>query len=155
MFVFRTWIFMFVLDIYVCDDICDVYVVSFVCLDGIENTNKKVYTGHFAECYTRQRGALPSVRAIALGREAKPRHRYSFFTECCGPRTRQRGTLCRVSYRALGKEPDKGTRWWILCRVLVGRHSAKAPSPSPQHRDDCFSLPSTDWHSAKSLSSAQ
>jgi hypothetical protein len=33
---------MFVLDIYVCDDICDVlcdicdvYVVSFVCLDGI------------------------------------------------------------------------------------------------------------------------
>jgi hypothetical protein len=22
---------------------------------------KKVYTGHFAECYTRQRGSLPSV----------------------------------------------------------------------------------------------
>jgi hypothetical protein len=32
---------MFVLDIYVYDDICDVYVVSFVCLDGIEKTNKK------------------------------------------------------------------------------------------------------------------
>ena len=38
MFALRTWIFMFVLDIYVCDDIydiCEVYVVSFVCLDGI------------------------------------------------------------------------------------------------------------------------
>jgi hypothetical protein len=50
MFVLRTWIFMFVFDIYVRDDICDVYVVSFVSLDGIEKTNKKVYTGHFAEC---------------------------------------------------------------------------------------------------------
>jgi hypothetical protein len=27
---------------------------------------KKVYTGHFAECNTRQRGALPSVRVITL-----------------------------------------------------------------------------------------
>jgi hypothetical protein len=35
-------------------------------------TNKKVYTGHFAECYTRQRTSLPSVRIIALGREATP-----------------------------------------------------------------------------------
>jgi hypothetical protein len=26
MFVLRTWIFMFVLEIYVCDDICDVYM---------------------------------------------------------------------------------------------------------------------------------
>jgi hypothetical protein len=56
-------------------DICDVYVISFVCLDGIEKTNKKVYTGHFVECNTRQRGALPSVRAIALDREATPGHR--------------------------------------------------------------------------------
>jgi hypothetical protein len=71
---------------YICDNFCD---VSFVCLDGIEKTNKKVCTGHFAECYTRQRGML-----------------------------------CRVPYRALGKEPDKGTRWRILCRVLADRHSA-------------------------------
>jgi hypothetical protein len=109
---------------YICD-ICDVYVVSSVCLDGIEKTNKKVYTGHFAECYTRQRTSLTSVRAIALGREAMPRHRYSFFVECCVSGTRQRGTLCRVPHRAHDKEPDKGTRWSILCRVLVGRHSAK------------------------------
>jgi hypothetical protein len=111
---------MYICDI--CDDIC---YVSFVCLDGIEKTNKKVYTGHFAECYTRQRGTLPSVRAIALGREAIPGHRYSFFAECCGPGTRQRGKLCRVPPRALVKDPDKGTRWWILCRVQVGRHSTK------------------------------
>jgi hypothetical protein len=50
--------FMFVLSIYVCDDICDIYVISSVCVDGIQKTNKKVYTGHFAECQghnTRQR----------------------------------------------------------------------------------------------------
>jgi hypothetical protein len=91
----------------ICDNIND---VSFVCLDGIEKKIKKVCTGHFAECYTRQRGALPSVRAIALGKEPIPGHRYSFFAECGGPGTRQRGALCRVPYRALGKEPNKGTR---------------------------------------------
>ena len=41
--------------------ICDIYVISSVCVDGIQKTNKKVYTGHFAECNTRQRGSLPSV----------------------------------------------------------------------------------------------
>jgi hypothetical protein len=80
--------------------ICD---VSLVCLDGIEKTNKKVCTGHFVECYTRQREGLPSVRAIALDKEPIPGHRYSFFGECGGPGTRQRGTLCRVPDRALGK----------------------------------------------------
>jgi hypothetical protein len=33
--------------------------------------------------------------------------------------------FCRVPPKALGKEPDKGTRWWILCRVQKGRHSVK------------------------------
>jgi hypothetical protein len=86
---------------YICDDICD---VSFVCLDGIEKQIKRCIPV-----------TLPSVRAIALGREAIPGHRYRFFAECCGPSTRQRGKLCRVPPRALDKEPDKGTRWWILC----------------------------------------
>jgi hypothetical protein len=36
---------------------------------------KKRYTGHFAECNTQQRGALPSVKVIALGKERIPRHR--------------------------------------------------------------------------------
>jgi hypothetical protein len=96
MFVLRTCILMFVLDIYICDvyicDICDdIYNVSFVCLDGIEKTNKKcVYWSlcrvlhsakrGFAECQdhsTRQKkqdlstgiGSLPSVVALALGKE--------------------------------------------------------------------------------------
>jgi hypothetical protein len=43
---------------------------------------KKVCTGHFAECYTRQRGSLPSVRTIALGKEPRPGHLYRFFPEC-------------------------------------------------------------------------
>jgi hypothetical protein len=106
---------------------------------------KKVHTGHFAECYTRQRGSLPRVKTIALGKEPRPRHRFRFFAECnvCG--TRQRGTLCRVPHVALGKEPHMrtlpggplpsvpgGTRQrWNLCRVLLGRHSAKVtPLPS-------------------------
>jgi hypothetical protein len=89
--------------------ICDIYVISFVCVDGIQKTNKKVHTGHFAECYTRQRGSLPSVKTIALVKEPRPRHRYRFFAECnvCG--TWQRGTLYRVSHVALGKEPDMRT----------------------------------------------
>jgi hypothetical protein len=70
---------------------------------------KKVYTGHFAECDTRQRGALPSVRAIALGKEPRLGHMYRFFAECNVSGTRQRSTLCRVPYQALGKVPDMGT----------------------------------------------
>jgi hypothetical protein len=128
-----------------------------------------VCTGHFAECYTRQRGGLPSVSVIALGKEPRPGHRYRFFAECGGPGTRQRGRLCRVPHTALGKEPDKWTRWWVLCRVLDGRHSAKGnffaechlehsakmSSPSPHRCDVGFSLPSTPWHSAKSVPSAR
>jgi hypothetical protein len=82
-------------------------------------------TGHFAECDTRPRGALPSVRVITLDKVPIPEHRYSFFVECRGPDTRQRDTLCRVPQRALDKEADKGTHWRIICRVIVGRHSAK------------------------------
>jgi hypothetical protein len=101
--------------------------------------------GHFAECYTRQRVALPSVRTIALGKEPRPGHRYRFFAECSGSGTRQRSSLCRVSYKALGKEPDMRTpltdslpsadrqtldkgNSFAECHL---RHSAKTPSPSP------------------------
>jgi hypothetical protein len=82
------------LAIYVCDDICDVYmwyiyVISFVCVDGIQKTNKKIYVGHFAECYTRQRDALPSVRVITLDKEHRPGHRFRDFAECYVAGTRQ------------------------------------------------------------------
>jgi hypothetical protein len=126
---------------YICD-ICEIY---FVCLDGIGKTNKKVCTGHFAECDTRQRGTLPSVRTIALDKEPRPEHRYRFFVECSGSGTRQRSTLCRVSYKALGKELDMGTPLTYFLpsagRQTLGKgnsfaechlgHSAKTPSPSP------------------------
>jgi hypothetical protein len=104
-----------------------------------------VYTGHFAECDTRQRGALPSVRGIAFGKEPRPGHQYRFFVECSGSDTRQRTTLCRVPYQALGKVPDRMTHLadslpsavrqtlgkvnsFVECRL---GHSAKTPSPSP------------------------
>jgi hypothetical protein len=120
---------------------------------------KKVYTGHFAECNTRQRGALPSVWVITLGKEHRPGHRLRFFAECYVAGTRQRGRLCRVPYRTLGKEPDMGTlpggffaecpKWHSAkmdslpsaARKTLGKdnffaechkgHSAKPPSPSP------------------------
>jgi hypothetical protein len=120
---------------------------------------KKVPTSHFAECNTRQRGSLPSVKTIALGKELRPGHRYRFFAECNVSNTRQRGTLCRVSCIALGKEPDMGTLpggffaecpRWHSAKIdslpsVAGQaldkgsffaechpgHSAKTPSPSP------------------------
>jgi hypothetical protein len=120
---------------------------------------KKVPTGHFAECNTRQRGSLPSVKTIALGEEPRSGHRYRFFAECNVSDTRQRGTLFRVPYVALGKEPNMGTLpgglfaecpKWDSAKIdslpsaagqTLGKgnsfaechqgHSAKTPSPSP------------------------
>jgi hypothetical protein len=86
---------------------------------------KKVYTGHFAECYTRQRGALPSVRVITLGKEHRPGHRLRFFVECYVADTRQKGRLCRVPHRTLGKEPDMGTLSGGLFAECPNWHSAK------------------------------
>jgi hypothetical protein len=104
-----------------------------------------VCTGHFVECDTRQRGTLPSIRTIALGKETRPGHRYRFFAECSGSGTRQKSTLCRVSYKALDKEPDMGTPLTdslpSASRQTLGKgnsfaechlgYSAKTPSPSP------------------------
>jgi hypothetical protein len=117
------WLFMFVMISVMY--ICDIYVISSVCVDGIQKTNKKVYTGHFVECYTRQRGALPSVRVITLGKEPKPGHRFRHFAECYVSGTRQRGRLCRVPRRALGKEPDMGTLSGGLFAECPRGHSAK------------------------------
>jgi hypothetical protein len=111
-----------------------------------------VCTGHFAECNTRQSTSLPSVRTIALGKEPRPEHRYRFFAECSGSDTRQRSTLCRVSYQALDKVPDMGTpladSLSSAIRHTLGKgncfaecrpgHSAKTPSPSPVVVTDAF-----------------
>jgi hypothetical protein len=95
---------------------------------------KKVYTGHFAECYTRQSGSLPSVRVITLGKEHRPGHRLRFFAECYVAGTRQRGRLCRVPLGTLGKEPDMGT--------LPGGFFAECPK---WHSTKKYSLPSAAW----------
>jgi hypothetical protein len=95
---------------------------------------KKIYTGHFAECNTRQRGALPSVRVITLGKEHRPGHRLRFFAGCSDAGTRQRGRLCRVPHRTLGKEPDMGTLSSGLFAECPKWHSAKMDS-----------LPSAVW----------
>jgi hypothetical protein len=86
---------------------------------------KKVYTGHFAECYTRQRGSLLSVWVITLGKEHRPGHRLRFFAECYVSGTRQRRPLCRVPHRTLGKEPDMGTLPGGFFAECPTRHSAK------------------------------
>jgi hypothetical protein len=92
---------------------------------------KKVHTGHFAECCTRQRGTLPSVKAITLGKEPRPGHRHRFFAECNVSDTRQRSTLCRVPDLALGKEPDMGTLPDGFFTECLRWHSAKMdPLPS-------------------------
>jgi hypothetical protein len=77
---------------------------------------------------------LPSVKAIALGKEPRPGHRYRFFAEYNVFDTRQRGTLCRVSYIALGKERDIGT--------LPGGFFAECPR---WHSTKIDSLPSAVW----------
>jgi hypothetical protein len=136
---------------YICD-ICDVYVVSFFVWMEYKKQIKKVYTGHSAECDTRQRGALPSVRVITLGKEPRPRHRYRFFAECNVYGTRQRSMLCRVPYQALDKVLDMGTPsggfFPSAVRPTLGKgnffaechlgHLAKASSLSPIAVTDAF-----------------
>jgi hypothetical protein len=114
---------------------------------------KKVYTGHFAECNTRQRGSLPSVKVITLGKEHRPGHRFRFFVECYVASTRQRGRLCRVPRRALGKEPDMGTLPGGLFAECPKWHSAKElslPSVCPTALGKDNSFVECHWgHSAK------
>jgi hypothetical protein len=109
--------FMFVLAIYVCDDICDIYVISFVFVDGIQKTNKKRYI-------------LVTLPSVTLGKEHKPGHRFRVFAECYVAGTRQRGRLCRVPHRTLGKEPDMGTLPGGLFAECPKWHSAKMDSLS-------------------------
>jgi hypothetical protein len=115
--------------------ICDIYMLYllFVWME-YKKQIKKVHTGHFAECYTRQRGSLPSVKTIALGKEPRPGHRYRFFAECNVSDTRQRITLCRVSYVALGKEPNMRTLlggFFAECRWADTRQRRRLRHPSP------------------------
>jgi hypothetical protein len=54
---------------------------------------KKGLPGHFAECNTRQRLALPSAITMALGKEGNLGTGKAFSVECYGQGTRQRSYL--------------------------------------------------------------
>jgi hypothetical protein len=114
-----------------------------------------VCTGHFAECDTRQRGALPSVKTITLDKEPRPGHWYMFFAKCSGSGTRQRSMLYRVPYKALGKEPDMGTPLADSLSSADRQTLGKDAVSVTRRRDSGFSLPSTSWHSTKSWPSAR
>ena len=133
------WIFMFVM-IYV----IYMWYLLFVWME-YKKQIKKVYTGHFAECDTQQRGALPSVRVITLGKEPKPGHQFRYFAKCyVVPLGKEAGFAeCRTEHSAksltwgpslvgsLLSVPEVTRQRCILCRVLLGRHSAKVtPLPS-------------------------
>jgi hypothetical protein len=51
-------------------------------LDGTTKANKKGHPGHFAECNTRQRAALPSAMTMALGKEENLETGKAIFAEC-------------------------------------------------------------------------
>jgi hypothetical protein len=93
-----------------------------------------VYTGHFAECDTRQRGALPSVRGIALGKEPRPGTGI--------------GSLPSVVALTLGKVPDRGTPLADSLPSAVRQTLGKDSVSVTRRRNGCFSLSSALWHSA-------
>jgi len=106
MFVICMWCLWY---IYHVSDVCYAYFL-FVWMEQIK-TNKKIISGHFAECCARHMHSLPSVLAIALGKglhwapgknglpsvEARTLGKPDGFAECLGQDTRQTWWLCRVS----------------------------------------------------------
>jgi hypothetical protein len=122
---------------------------------------KKVHTGHFAECNTWQRGALPSVRVITLGKEAKPGHRFRDFAECYVVALGKEAGFaeCRIEHSAksltwgpslagsLPSVPEDTRQRCILCRVSSVTLDKDAVSVT-RHCNGCFSLPSAPWYSA-------
>jgi hypothetical protein len=93
---------------------------------------------------------------ITLGKQHRPGHRLRFFAECYVAGTRQRGRLCRVSHRTLGKEPDMGTLSGGLFAECANWHSAKkAALPSAARKTlgkAIFVAECHRRHSAKSSS---
>jgi hypothetical protein len=142
-----------VLNTYVCDEylcfcwlfmsvmisvmyIYDIYVISSVCVDGIQKTNKKVYTGHFCRVLHSAKstdldtglGSLPSVMSLALGKEV-------VFAECHLRHSTKNltwGPSLAVSLPSVSCDTRQRS---ILYRVLPGRHSAKQTSLPSVTRD--------------------
>ena len=118
---------------------------------------KKGHPGHFAECNTRQRVALPSAMTMALGKEGNLGTGKAIFAECCGQGTRQRdwqrgpledslssaspldtrqrSLLCRVPTRALSTGTGGGSTGAVFAEGHDSRHSVKLAS-LPSAKED-------------------
>jgi hypothetical protein len=90
-----------------------------------------VHNGHFAECYTRQRTSLPSVRATTLGREATPGHGKASLPSVVALTLGKEASFAECLLEHSAKKMTKGLagRPFAECRLV--EHSAKAPSLSP------------------------
>ena len=112
---------------------------------AVTEPNKLILCGSFAECYTRQKGylpsamkntldkaemwqksmyagakmaSLPSVCAVTLGKEG-------MFTECQRLDTRQRDQKLGLEWLIFAECPGCDTRQtWIICRMSGPGHSA-------------------------------
>jgi hypothetical protein len=129
--------------------ICDIYVISFVCVDGIQKTNKRYIlvtlpsvtldkealcrvsgSQHSAKSKNLGTGlgTLSSAMSLALGKEvgfAECRTEHSAKSLTCGPSLA--GSLPSV--------PEGTRQRCILCRVLLGRHLVKVTPLSSVIRD--------------------
>jgi hypothetical protein len=111
---------------------------------------KNVYTGHIAECYTRQRTSLPSVRAIALGKEPDAGKVYLgtgkvSLPSAVAPTLGKEASFpeCLLEHSTKNLTPGPAGGPFVECRLVDTRqrgnffaechleHSGKTPSPLP------------------------
>jgi hypothetical protein len=106
-----------------------------------------VPTGHFTECDTRQSGSLPSVTAIALGKEPDMGTLSGgFFAECPRWHSAKIDSLPSAVWQTLDKDNS-----FAECHP---GHSAKMSSPSPGAVTAAFlcRVPEKKYSAKKALS---
>jgi hypothetical protein len=144
------WLFMFVM-IYVMY-ICNIYVISFVCVDGIQKTNKK--GAYWSLCRVSRPyhstknqdlgtgiGSLPSVMSLTLGKELDMRTLPGgFFAKCPKWHSAKIGSLPSAFVKTLGK----GNSFCRVSSVTLGKDAVSIT----RRRNGRFYLPSAPWHSA-------
>jgi hypothetical protein len=106
---------------------------------------KKVPTGHFAECNTRQRGSLSSVQAISLDKEPNlgtgigslpsvmslTLSKEAHFAECRRGHSTKNLTWGPSLAGSLPSVLGGTRQRWILCRVSDRQHSTKVTKVTP------------------------